>query len=254
MIITTYKTDVGIKKSVNQDSLIIKKAATDIDDIVLIAVCDGMGGLSDGELASAEAVKMLNDWFMYELPDLMREGLSDYSFKESISARIADVNRKIEQYGEQNNIECGTTISAVLIYNDHYATVNIGDSRIYKLTPNSIEQLTHDQSVVQELLDKGEITAEEAETHPQRSTLLQCVGFGGEITPDFTFGSYNMGDVFLACSDGFRHKMTAKEMHKLFNPVEMTDKADMTDRADFGVHLNKERLEKDNITVVLCRT
>ena len=63
MIITTYSTDVGIKKSVNQDSLIIKKARTDVDDIVLIAVCDGMGGLSDGELASAEAVKMLNDWY-----------------------------------------------------------------------------------------------------------------------------------------------------------------------------------------------
>lgn len=253
MIITTYSTDVGIKKSVNQDSLIIKKARTDVDDIVLIAVCDGMGGLSDGELASAEAVKMLNDWFSYELPDLLREGLSDHSFKESISARIDEVNRKIEEYGEQNNLECGTTIAAVLIYNDHYATVNVGDSRIYKLTPQSIEQLTHDQSVVQELIDAGQITPEEAETHPNRSTLLQCVGFGGEVVPDFTFGTYQMGDVFLACSDGFRHKITASEMHQLFNPTKTTDKQDMTDRANYGVQINKERNEKDNITVVLCR-
>ena len=219
MGLTAYKTDVGIKKKVNQDSLIIRKATTEIGEITFISVCDGMGGLSFGELASAEAVNILNNWFDEDLPELLIEGISDQSFKD----------------------------------------VNIGDSRIYKLDSEKIEQLTHDQSVVQQLLDSGQITAEEAETHPQRSVLLQCVGFGERAIPEFTFGSYKEGDVFFACSDGFRHKLTTEEMYQvLYVNLEKESekfnerKKDLVERLGYLVEVVKERGEKDNITVVAC--
>lgn len=259
MVLTAYKTDVGIKKKVNQDSLIIRKAMTEIGEITFVSVCDGMGGLSFGELASAEAVNILNSWFDEDLPELLMEGISDQSFKDSILQRIEEADEKIFRYGSEHNASCGTTMTAILIYNNRYATVNIGDSRIYKLDSDKIEQLTHDQSVVQQLLDSGQITAEEAETHPQRSVLLQCVGFGERAIPEFTFGSYKEGDVFFACSDGFRHKLTTEEMYQVLyvNQDKESEKfnerkKDLVERLGYLVEVVKERGEKDNITVIAC--
>lgn len=262
MVLTGFKTDVGIKKEVNQDSLIIRKAMTEVGEVTFISVCDGMGGLSFGELASAEAVNVLNSWFDEDLPELLMEGISDQSFKDSISLRIEEADEKISQYGREHNADCGTTMTAILLYNGHYATVNVGDSRIYKLSSKRIEQLTHDQSVVQQLLDSGQITVEESETHPQRSVLLQCVGIGETAVPDFTFGSYEEGDVFFACSDGFRHKLTADEMYQALYANRRTDiedienvherKKDLVDRLEYLIKVVKERGERDNITVVAC--
>lgn len=259
MVLTGYKTDVGIKKEVNQDSLIIRRAMTEVGEVTFISVCDGMGGLSFGELASAEAVNVLNSWFDEDLPELLMEGISDQSFKDSILPRIEEADEKISQYGREHNVDCGTTMTAILLYNNHYATVNVGDSRIYKLTAKEIEQLTHDQSVVQQLLDRGQITAEESETHPQRSVLLQCVGIGERAVPDFTFGSYEEGDIFFACSDGFRHKLIAEEMYQVLYVNQKTDiedvnerKEDLLERLDYLIEVVKERGERDNITVVVC--
>lgn len=262
MVLTGYKTDVGIKKKVNQDSLIIRRATTEVGEITFISVCDGMGGLSFGELASAEAVNVLNSWFDEDLPELLIEGISDQSFKDSILPRIEEADEKISQYGREHNADCGTTMTAILLYNGHYATVNVGDSRIYKLTAKEMEQLTHDQSVVQQLLDSGQITAEESETHPQRSVLLQCVGIGEKAVPDFTFGSYEEGDVFFACSDGFRHQLTTEEMYQVLYSNRKKDtediknvnklKKDLFTRLDYLVNVVKERGERDNITVVAC--
>ena len=253
MTLTGYKTDIGIKKKVNQDSLIIRKANTEIGEVTFISVCDGMGGLSFGELASAEAVKILDEWFDYDLPELLLEGISDKTFEESMLHRIKEADVKIEKFGEEHNTDCGTTMTALLLFNGHFATVNVGDSRIYKLTPNGIEQLTHDQSLVQQLLDNKEITEEEAKVHPNRNMLLQCVGFGGETIPDFTFGSYQEGDVFFACSDGFRHKLTEEEMYQaLFVNNKSKEKKDLLEILTYIVQVVKERGEKDNITIVAC--
>lgn len=259
MVLTAYKTDVGIKKKVNQDSLIIRKATTEVGEITFISVCDGMGGLSFGELASAEAVNVLNNWFDEDLPELLMEGISDQSFKDSILPRIEEADEKIFQYGSEHNAPCGTTMTAILLYNNKYATVNIGDSRVYKLNSDKIEQLTHDQSVIQQLLDNGQITVEEVESHPQRSVLLQCVGFGEKAIPDFTFGSYKEGDVFFACSDGFRHKITAEEMYKALYVNQNKEaksfderKKDLDVRLEYLIEVIKERGEQDNITVVTC--
>lgn len=259
MGLTGYKTDVGIKKKVNQDSLIIRKAKTEIGEIIFIGVCDGMGGLSSGELASAEAVNTLNSWFDEDLPELLVEGISDQTFKDSILPRIEEVDDKISRYCKENHTECGTTMTAILLYNNKYATVNVGDSRVYKLSSNGIEQLTHDQSVIQQLLDSGQITDEEAKTHPQRSVLLQCVGFGEKVVPEFTFGSYEEGDVFFACSDGFRHELTKEEMYQVLYANQNAEieeysgrKKDLLERLQYLVEVVKNRGEKDNITIAIC--
>ena len=224
---TGYSTTNGIKKAQNQDALIIKKGRTEIGEILFMAVCDGMGGLSSGELASTETVNLISDWFDIAIEDLVKLGITDQEIISSLTPVIEEANTRLYRYGEENSIQCGTTISGVLLYNNRYATVNVGDSRIYKLTNIKIEQLTHDQTLVQQLIDEGEITPEEAETHKKRSTLTQC-------------------------SDGFRHKLKEDEIFKLYSPQEMP-KIDQ-DRIDFGITCNTARQETDNISVVICKT
>jgi hypothetical protein len=254
MVITAYNTDIGIKKSVNQDSLIIKKAIAGAGEVVLIGVCDGMGGLEQGELASAEAIKTLNFWFEQDLPNLLLEGLSNKAFVDSMTFAIKEANDRVYKYSSAKNIQCGTTLTAVLLYNGHYATVNVGDSRVYKIdNSGTIERLTHDQSVVQDKIDKGEITEEEARTHKARNVLLQCIGLGDAVTPGFSFGNYSDGDIFFACSDGFRHRLMEEEMAKLYNPKDVVGQEELMERAAYGVKLNMERGETDNITVALCQ-
>ena len=250
MFNTVFCTDTGIKKEVNQDSLIIRKADTDIGQILMAFICDGMGGLSDGELASKEAVLMLNDFFDNDLPRLLKNGLSNQGLTNIINSRIYELDRKIRRFGE-NHRPCGTTMSGILLFNGNFMTLNIGDSRVYKIDSDEIIQLTHDQSVVQDLIDRGEITEKEAEHHPQRSVLLQCVGTGDDVISDIRFGNYINGDIFLICSDGFRHKITSSDMYKLFSPVNIKDVKDAQERLEYAVDLNIKRFEKDNITALL---
>lgn len=276
-----YKTDVGIKKRINQDSLLVRKANVKIKnrnqensylekEIAFLCVFDGMGGLSSGEKASTEVSNIMEDWFERELPDLLMEGLTEQNFVESMESAIRLANDNILGLGRQIGSQCGTTMAGLLLYNGRYATINVGDSRVYRFVGSEMEQLTHDQSLVQDLIDKGQLTPEEAEHDRRRSTLLQCIGATDSVYPDFTFGTYAEDTTFLLCSDGFRHKITKAEMITLFSPymssvrvdetnskeehlLPKTLKDEMKDALDFAIFTNKEREEKDNITAILCR-
>jgi serine/threonine protein phosphatase len=276
-----YKTDVGIKKTINQDSLLVRKANVKIKnpnqengylekEVAFLCVFDGMGGLSSGEKASTEVSNIMEDWFEQELPDLLMEGLTEQNFVESMESAIRLANDNILSLGRQIGSQCGTTMAGLLLYNGRYATINVGDSRVYRFVGSEMEQLTHDQSLVQDLIDKGQLTPEEAEHDRRRSTLLQCIGATDSVYPDFTFGTYAEDTRFLLCSDGFRHKITKEEMTNLFSPylssvrVDETNnkedspyaktlKDEMKDALDFAIYTNKEREEKDNITAIICR-
>ena len=245
----TIYTDVGNCKKINQDSAIYKEAETGIGRIMLAAVCDGMGGLSNGEVASAMMTESLSKWFDEQVPLLCQEGLSDYSLMKSLSSMILQADGKVTNYGDEFG-ECGTTLSAVLACGGKYICVNIGDSRVYRLTKESVTQLTHDQSVVQQLIDAGKITRDEAETHPDRNRLLQCIGAGGDVSPEYSVGDCDKGDMFLVCSDGFRHKLTEKEMLGVFSRVK--NSRDLPKAAKMCVDAIKKRKERDNITVVVA--
>lgn len=252
MLTVGFLTDVGNKKKINQDSLIVKKGLNENGEILLIAVCDGMGGLSDGEYASAVAVDYLNEWFNYELSDLLKNGISDDSFVKSIKKVIFKINKKILKYSKEKEIQCGTTISGVLLYNGRYATFNVGDSRVYKVTNEKIEQLTHDQSLVQKLIDQGEITVKEAKRHKQRNVLLQCLGVSEKVYPDYTFGEYFTTDVFFVCSDGFVHTLTDEELFTLFSPTSVEIER-INEKLDYVFYVVKGRGENDNITLICCQ-
>ena len=105
----------------------------------------------------------------------------------------------------------GTTVVAFLVVDDKYYIMNIGDSRAYMVS-DAIYQLTKDQTYVQYEMDLGHLTWEQAQTHPQRNVLLQCVGASDEIHPDYFVGDANPDTTFILCSDGFRHVISPDEI------------------------------------------
>lgn len=250
--ITAAHTDVGIKKKINQDAICLEIAEADIGSIVLAAICDGMGGLLDGEKASATMTNALCDWFENSLAaSICKEGslIPFDRFKDEFDFLIRNANDKIHEDGEGNS---GTTLCALLLACDKYYTANVGDSRAYHLTDGKLLQITKDQSVVQEELDKGHIKEEDVKTHPQRSVLLQCVGASEIVVPEYKEGTYKNNDTFIVCSDGFRHEISVNEFERVFGINTMTEEKYESILREL-TELNKERGEKDNISSILIK-
>lgn len=245
-------TDIGSVKKVNQDSALFKMASTEQGEILLAAVCDGMGGLNNGEVASAEVARAFSRWFSDDLPVIATRGISGKELKTEINRVIIDQDEMICRYSRQVG-DCGTTFAALLLCGGRYLCVNVGDSRIYRIRGESIRQLTHDQTVVQQMLDSGEILDEEAKTHKMRNVLLQCIGVEGDVSPEYVEGLCAEDDVFVLCTDGFRHNLSHKEILDFFRPEKMDSENAMKHAAVQAVEENKRRGEQDNITVIVIR-
>ena len=250
--LATVHTDAGIGKENNQDSALQIEARTDFGDVMLSVVCDGMGGLDKGEVASATVIEAFGEWFEKELPKLIHlEDVERMIFGEW-EELILDCNQKISAYADELRIKMGTTLNAILFLRGRYYIANVGDSRAYLLR-DGLYQLTKDQTLVQREVDMGRLTAEKAAVSPRRNILLQCVGASPIVTPDYYSGSFAAGQVFMQCSDGFRHVVTGEEIYRYLNTQELTDERKMADNAVYLTELNKNRQEKDNITVLLVK-
>ncbi|MCH6268194.1 MULTISPECIES: PP2C family protein-serine/threonine phosphatase [Neobacillus] len=252
-VLSTAVTDKGIKKPTNQDSLLIKVAETSMGEVVLAVICDGMGGLSKGEVASASVVRAFSEWFETELPEqLARKDWDDIQYRwERI---IKEQNQRIAEYGRRVRIQLGTTITALLLIDTTFMLIgHVGDSRVYRIGERQLEILTEDQTVVARDLKRGTITPEQAKTDPRRNVLLQCIGASKLVEPEFIHGRATPGEVYMLCSDGFRHMLTEEEIFQAFSPQVLTDEAVMETHAITLVELNKQRQETDNITVLLVK-
>lgn len=250
-------TDIGIRKNTNQDSVLIKEASTDYGKVHLSVICDGMGGLAKGEVASATLIRAFSSWFEEEFPSILyekrKEEKIDYNvLKESWNHLIDGINKKISAYGEKCHAPCGTTMAVLLLAEEHYYIANVGDSRVYIVKEN-MELLTKDQTFVQREIDEGRMTPEEASVHPQKNVLLQCVGASPAVAPDFYDGTYHKGDLFLLCSDGFRHVITEEEFMKILEPQNLNTEKEMKDAAVYCTELSKQRKESDNISVIIIK-
>lgn len=250
--ITSVYTDVGIKKKTNQDSVLALEAQTEIGQVLLAVMCDGMGGLAKGEVASAALVNAFRNWFINELPRLICMGLDQQAVFTAFGNIAFEMNARISTYGMNIGVSLGTTVVAMLIVGNRYYIMNIGDSRAYRMSDN-IYQLTKDQTFVQRELDLGRMTPEEARVSPQRNVLLQCIGASDIIKPDFYTEEVNPGECFLLCCDGFRHVVTPEEFYARMNPLAIKDEATMYDTLVYFTELNKNRHETDNISAILIR-
>lgn len=246
-------TDIGIKKSTNQDSLMVKTLRTKMGNMTFAVVCDGMGGLEKGEVASATVINAFYHWMINQLPALCQTGIQESVIKEQWEDIIETMNQKIMDYGREHNIKLGTTVVTMLITEDNYYILNVGDSRVYKIT-NTLEILTEDQTVVAREIKNGTLTEEEAKVDPRRNILLQCVGVSDGVQGEFLTGKTQKDVTYMLCSDGFRHKISKEEIQQFLQPEVLKKVAVMKQNADYLIDLNKRRQETDNISVILVRT
>lgn len=274
-------TDVGRVKENNQDAYLIKIAETgSLGDVALVAVADGMGGLSKGELASATVIRALSEWFDQDLSrflETMDPAMSGFSqfIEDQWDDLVQTLNQMIMRYGMIDQVNLGTTLTAFLAIGSCYSIVHVGDSRAYEISDQKAVQLTEDQTFVKREIDAGRMTSEEALTHPQRNVLLQCIGASKNVKPTIIHGDIDKDATYLLCSDGFRHVLTDDDLRDRFSPralsefqrgVEIRSLLDDVERRpgknadssqkiiarclEDATNLVKERKERDNITAV----
>ena len=235
------QTEVGLKKSCNQDSVILKRAKFKGEEVCIGIICDGMGGLSCGELASKSIAEAFSDWFLYSYSKY--ESIWDESkMREDIGSLISSENEGLIRYDKEQGIDLGTTI--------RFFVWHVGDSRLYKISSSKIERLTNDHTVIAKEVEEGRLTEKEAKNDPKRNVLLQCIGASERVNPDMFCGEVKKGDILLLCSDGFRHEISEKEMLSLLGRCESNKLNEMIKRL---ISLNLRRNEQDNISAALVK-
>lgn len=253
--IVSATTDIGTTKSTNQDSFNTCVFSTRLGKIAFAVLCDGMGGLAKGEVASSSLVRAFRKWADAKLPILCENGITDSEIRSDWTGLINEYNEKIKAYGKKYGLisGIGTTVTALLLTDSRYYIINVGDTRAYEIT-DYISLLTKDQTVVEREVELGNLTPEEAKTDSRRSILLQCVGASDEVYPDIFLGDTKLNAVYMLCSDGFRHEITNEEIFNYLNPSVMVDADGMKHNMDALIEINKQRMERDNISVITIRT
>ncbi len=251
--IISANTDVGTVKSTNQDSLSVKIINTSNGKMAFAILCDGMGGLAKGEVASAAVIKAFDIWVKERLSQLCLSGLNEASIKADWEGILTNQNNIIKNYGSKQGVKLGTTAVVMLLTDDKYYVMNVGDSRAYEIA-DTLRQITADQTFVAREVALGNMTPEQAEVDPRRSVLLQCIGASEVVYPDFFVGKTTQNSVYMLCSDGFRHEISSEEIFASFYPGLLVDETTMNNNATELIELNKQRNERDNISVALIRT
>ena len=210
----------------------------------LFIVADGMGGHAAGEVASEMAVRII----ARELGDLA--GRSDSEAADKIRDSIVEANAAIFQrtLAEQDKRGMGTTATAMVLLGDNYLIGQVGDSRAYVLRDGALRQLTKDHSYVQEQVDAGYLSPEEARTHPYSNVITRCVGANVDVSPDVYLGSLRSGDLYLIASDGLTGMIEDEDLHRTLSkdlpPQGLVD--ELVDEAN-------RRGGLDNVTVIVVR-
>ncbi len=248
--VATADTDIGIIKDTNQDSVLIKHAHSSLGEVLMAIICDGMGGLSKGELASATVIREFVRWFDEKLPFEL-ENLDMQVIGGKWSLMLKDLNIKILESSHGDHISMGTTFTGILFVNNQYLIAHVGDTRVYHLD-TSLKQLTIDQTFVTREVSRGTLTVEQAKTDKRRNMLLQCVGASERLEPDIIVGISEKG-AYMICSDGFRHEISEQEIYESLNPSNLFNKEAMHSNTKYLIDQVKKRKEKDNISVILIK-
>lgn len=250
--IGTAVSDIGIQKDTNQDSVCIKIANTkNYGQIVMAVICDGMGGLEKGEVASATVITAFHQWFAQQLPRELPHYTWD-GLANQWEHLITGLNQKIMSYGRRCNVRLGTTVSAMLILEGKYMIFHVGDSRIYQIL-DGLYQMTEDQTFVAREVKAGNMTLEQARTDPRKNMLLQCVGASPNVVPEVIFGDILPEAVYMLCSDGLRHELTREELYESLRPDVLSDEKKMYENSQYLIDLVKQRNEVDNISIALLK-
>ncbi len=250
---TSCATDIGTKKQINQDSLLLQKAVTGEGEVLLAVVADGVGGWKKGELASNTAVHHLKEWFEGKLPQMLQEKGNTQAILESAKECVLEVDRKLKEYANENGEPIGTTIALLFLYQHHFFVIHVGDSRVYGCDSMETVQLTRDHTWVQQQVEQGKMTNEQAACSEQKNILTQCLGGRLPVLPECKEGVIAETTTFLICSDGFYNIYTENEMQTYLQKMNQCSREEFQELPVRMIQEIKERGEKDNISVVVVR-
>lgn len=233
------KTDKGIIREQNQDAYSVGELP---GEVAWAVVCDGMGGAAGGNIASALAVKVISEKINASYNEKMREASIKNLLESAITAANIEVYDMAQARRELQGM--GTTVVCAIVRDNVAYIAHVGDSRAYLANKNGLTQLTTDHSMVQDLVNQGKITAEEAEHHPNKNYITRAVGVDEGIEIDFTQTELNKDETLLLCTDGLSNYVSSNEL--------------LDDISDGQYYAFADRLVKrannngggDNITVV----
>ena len=233
------RTDKGVVRDNNQDSYTVCELS---EGAVLAVVCDGMGGAAEGALASAEGIRAIRDY----VAERYQSGMSDLSVRTLLVSAVENANKQIYTLSktDESYEGMGTTVVAALIAGSFLYIAHAGDSRAYKLSGRELVQLTRDHSVVQNMLEKGEITPEEAVDHPSKHIITRALGVDDYIKVDFCQEPFYDDETLIMCSDGLTNYSTTDDILRL------TSDGCYYKYADRLVNLANQNGGGDNVTVV----
>ena len=237
-------TDVGLVRKENQDACAV--CQHEESGHTLCVVCDGMGGAAGGKLASRIAV----DTFMTEMQKVLRRDMTPEQLREASSYAVVLANRAIRDAAEAS-VDCrgmGTTLVSAVSYDGGAVLSNVGDSRAYHITADGIQRVTKDHSLVESMVDRGDITAEEARHHPNRNLITRALGPDMSALSDEYICPLEPGDFLLLCTDGLVNTVTDQEM--LFEVIHGDDLNTCLDRL---LAISKSHGASDNVTAVLMK-
>jgi len=234
-------TDIGKVRAQNQDSFRLEPLDR---NAVLAVVCDGMGGAKSGNIASRLAI----DVFVDDVVRSYKPGMTPEQMEQLLTSAVKLANFTVFDQARQfeDFAGMGTTLVAALIQGKTASVVNVGDSRCYHITPGGIRQVTVDHSVVQLMVDRGELTAEEARVYPGRNFITRAVGTEPTVQSDVFHVRLDRGDAILLSSDGLHNEVDDQEI--LFEVLHGTVPDNCCQRL---LDIANGRGAPDNVTSVL---
>jgi len=227
-----YRTDVGKVRSLNEDSVLVLQMGTVFRSqgmpVALVTVADGMGGHEAGDVASQMAIRTLAQRGSAEILAPVASGQPLPDPKEWLISAIQQANRAVYDRRRAAGTDMGTTLVAALVVGDRCTIANVGDSRAYHLHPNGITQVTTDHSLVERLVATGQITREEAATHPQRNVIYRTIGDKPRVEVDTFEQQLAPGEALLLCSDGLSGMVPDEQIWQIWrtstSPQEACDR------------------------------
>ena len=234
-------TDTGMVRSQNQDYYSIIKLGR---DQLLVIVCDGMGGAKSGNIASKLAVDVFTGEVQRNIRSNMKQDKIDAMLLTALSVANKAVYEQSQLSEEYSGM--GTTLVAALFQKEHLTVVNVGDSRAYLFNEEGVSGITTDHSLVEMMVQRGELSREAAKYHPGKNLITRAVGTEVDVNCDLFHRELSKGDCVLLCSDGLSNLMSDQEI--LFEVVHGVNKADCCQRL---MNIANFRGAPDNVTIAL---
>ena len=240
MMKTWAITDTGLVRKENQDTFRIARNGD------ICVVCDGMGGAAGGQTASILAAET----YVAALEKVLKPDMTPEQLKEASSYAVAMANRAVEERATEDAelSNMGTTLVSAIACKEGAVVTNVGDSRAYYITESGITRITKDHSLVESMVDHGDITADEARHHPSRNLITRALGRDTNAACDGYIRPMEPGDYLLLCTDGLVNTVTDQEM--LFEILHGQSEDTCLSRL---MEIAKSQGAPDNVTAVLMR-